>query len=151
MLREKFTTAMKEAMRSKDKSRLGTIRLIMAAIKDRDISMRSESEGGCVGDPEIIAILSKMVKQRNDSIKAYEDAERFDLAEQEQKEILVINEFLPRQMSDDEIDKAVKEAIESSSASGLKDIGKIMAHLKSDYAGKMDFSKASARAKNLLS
>jgi uncharacterized protein len=150
MLREKFSTAMKEAMRSKDKIRLGTIRLIMAAIKDRDISMRSESNGGCVGDPEIIEILSKMVKQRNDSIKAYEDAERFELAEQEKEEIVVINEFLPRQLSDGEIENAVKEAIENTSASGLKDIGKIMAFLKAGYAGKMDFAKASAKAKKIL-
>lgn len=150
MLRDKFTAAMKEAMRSKDKRRLGTIRLIMAAIKDRDISVRTESDSK-VGDPEIIDILSKMVKQRNDSIKAYEDAARLELAQQEKDEIEIIKEFLPRQLDEGEIEAAVKGAIEQTSASGLKDIGKIMANLKGEFAGKMDFSKASAVAKDLLS
>ncbi len=150
MLREKFTTAMKDAMRAKDKRRLGTIRLIMAAIKDRDISVRTESDSK-VGDPEIIDILSKMVKQRNDSSKIYEEAGRIELAQQENDEIEIINEFLPRQLDGDEIEGAVKSAIDETSASGLKDIGKIMACLKGEYAGQMDFSKASAVAKELLS
>jgi uncharacterized protein YqeY len=150
MLREKFNTAMKEAMRSKDRRRLSTIRLIMAAVKDRDISVRTESDSK-VGDPEIIEILSKMVKQRNDSIKAYEDAGRTELAKQESDEIEIIQEFLPRQFDDNEIEMAVKKVIEKTSASGLKDIGKIMSTLKSEYAGQMDFAKASAMAKSLLS
>ncbi len=150
MLREKFNTAMKEAMRSKDRRRLSTIRLIMAAVKDRDISVRTESDSK-VGDPEIIEILSKMVKQRNDSIKAYEDAGRTELAKQESDEIEIIQEFLPRQFDDNEIEMAVKKVIEQTSASGLKDIGKIMSTLKSEYAGQMDFVKASAMAKSLLS
>jgi uncharacterized protein YqeY len=150
MLREKFNTAMKEAMRSKDRRRLSTIRLIMAAVKDRDISVRTESDSK-VGDPEIIEILSKMVKQRNDSIKAYEDAGRTELAKQESDEIEIIQEFLPRQFDDNEIEMAVKKVIEQTSASGLKDIGKIMSTLKSEYAGQMDFAKASAMAKSLLS
>ncbi|MDG1707253.1 MAG: GatB/YqeY domain-containing protein [Emcibacteraceae bacterium] len=150
MLREKFTTAMKEAMRSKDKRRLSTIRLIMAAVKDRDISVRTESDSK-VGDPEIIEILSKMVKQRNESSKAYEDAGREELAKQENDEIEIITEFLPRQLSDAEAEAAVKDAIEKTGASGLKDIGKIMALLKGDFSGQMDFSKASALTKDLLS
>jgi|TARA_R110002072_G_scaffold290018_1_gene457437 uncharacterized protein len=150
MLREKFNTAMKEAMRSKDRRRLSTIRLIMAAVKDRDISVRTESDSK-VGDSEIIDILSKMVKQRNDSIKAYEDAGRLELAKQESDEIDIIREFLPRQLDQSEIEVAVKKAIEDTSASGLKDIGKIMATLKQEYSGQMDFSKASAMAKGLLS
>lgn len=150
MLREKFTTAMKEAMRSKDKRRLGTIRLIMAAIKDRDISVRTESDSK-VGDPEIIEILSKMVKQRNESSKAYKDAGRAELEKQENDEIIIITEFLPRQLSDEEIDVAVKNAIEQTGASGLKDIGKIMTILKGEFSGQMDFSKASALTKDLLS
>jgi uncharacterized protein len=150
MLREKFTTAMKEAMRSKDKRRLSTIRLIMAAVKDRDISVRTESDKK-VGDPEIIEILSKMVKQRNESHKAYEDAGREELAKQESDEIIIINEFLPRQFDEAEIESAVKNAIEATAASGLKDIGKIMAKLKGEYPGQMDFAKASALTKNLLS
>ena len=150
MLREKFSTAMKEAMRAKDRRRLGTIRLIMAAVKDRDISVRTESDSK-VGDSEIIDILSKMVKQRNDSIKAYEEAGRLELAEQEADEIVIISEFLPRQLEESEIEGAVKQAIDETSASGLKDIGKIMTILKGSFAGQMDFSKASAIAKNLLS
>lgn len=150
MLREKFNQAMKEAMRSKDKRRLSTIRLIMAAVKDRDISVRTESESK-VGDPEIIEILSKMVKQRNESHKAYEEAGRVELAQQEKDEIEIISEFLPRQLSDAELESAVKEAIESTGASGLKDIGKIMGQLKGQYSGQMDFAKASALTKELLS
>lgn len=150
MLREKFSTAMKEAMRSKDRRRLSTIRLIMAAVKDRDISVRTESDSK-VGDSEIIDILSKMVKQRNDSIKAYEDAGRLELAKQESDEIDIIREFLPRQLDQSEIEVAVKKVIDDTSASGLKDIGKIMATLKGEYSGQMDFSKASAMAKDLLS
>lgn len=141
---------MKDAMRSKDKRRLGTIRLILAAIKDRDISVRTESDSK-VGDPEIIDILSRMVKQRNDSIKAYEDAGRLELAQQEKDEIGIIREFLPRQLDISEIEVAVKGAIDQTSASGLKDIGKIMASLKGEFAGQMDFSKASALAKDILS
>ena len=150
MLREKFNTAMKEAMRSKDKRRLSTIRLIMAAIKDRDISVRTESD--CkVGDPEIIEILSKMVKQRHESCKAYQEAGRDELAKQESDEIEIISEFLPRQLDDAEVETAVKAAIDETGASGLKDIGKIMAMLKGNYSGQMDFSKASALTKDLLS
>ena len=150
MLRDEFNNAMKDAMRSKDKRRLSTIRLIMAAIKDRDISIRTESDSK-VGDPEIIEILSKMVKQRHDSIKAYDDAGRTELAQQERDEIDIISEFLPRQLETSEIEAAVKTTIEKTSASGLKDIGKIMAALKNEYSGQMDFSKASAMAKELLS
>lgn len=150
MLREKFSTAMKEAMRAKDRRRLTTIRLIMAAVKDRDISVRTESDSK-VGDSEIIDILSRMVKQRFDSIKAYEDAGRQELADQESAEIDIIREFLPRQLEMSEIEAAVKQAIDQTSASGLKDIGKIMASLKGEYSGQMDFSKASAMAKDMLS
>ena len=150
MLREKFNIAMKEAMKSKDRRRLATIRLIMAAVKDRDISVRTESDSK-VGDSEIIEILSKMVKQRNDSVKAYEEAGRLELAKQESDEIEIIQEFLPRQLDQGEIEAAVKDAIDETSASGLKDIGKIMATLKGQYAGQMDFAKASALAKDLLS
>lgn len=150
MLREKFNIAMKDAMRSKDRRRLSTIRLIMAAVKDRDISVRTESDSK-VGDSEIIDILSKMVKQRNDSIVAYEGAGRLELAKQEKDEIEIINEFLPRQLDVSEIKDAVNSAIDQTSASGLKDIGKIMATLKGEYAGQMDFSKASAMAKEILS
>ncbi|MFC7048945.1 GatB/YqeY domain-containing protein [Emcibacter nanhaiensis] len=151
MLREKLNDAMKQAMKDKDKRRLATVRLILAAIKDRDISKRTEAGDQGVGDDDIIEILSKMVKQRKESIKAYEEGGRLELAEQEKDEMEIISEFLPRQMGDDEIAAAVKEAIAETEASGLKDIGKIMALLKDKYAGQMDFAKASATAKNSLS
>lgn len=151
MLRETLDGAMKDAMRARDKRRLTTIRLILAAIKDRDISKRTDPNGGGVNDDDIIDILSKMVKQRRDSVTAYEEGGRLELAEQERDEIEIITEFLPRQMSEDEIDAAVKEAIGETEATGLKDIGKIMASLKGKYAGQMDFAKASATAKSILS
>ncbi|WP_417319760.1 GatB/YqeY domain-containing protein [Emcibacter sp.] len=151
MLREKLNDAMKQAMKDKDKRRLATVRLILAAIKDRDISKRTEAGNQSVGDDDIIEILSKMVKQRKESVKAYEEGGRLELAEQEKEEMEIISEFLPRQMSEDEIQAAVREAIGETEASGLKDIGKIMAFLKEKYAGQMDFARASASAKDILS
>ncbi|WP_138379300.1 GatB/YqeY domain-containing protein [Luteithermobacter gelatinilyticus] len=151
MLRDKLNDAMKLAMKEKDKRRLATVRLILAAIKDRDISKRTEAGASGVSDDEIIEILSKMVKQRQESIKAYEEGGRLELAEQEREEMEIIQEFLPRQMGEDEIQAAVAEAITETQASGLKDIGKIMAFLKKKYTGQMDFAKASAAAKSALS
>ena len=151
MLRDKLNDAMKLAMKEKDKRRLATVRLILAAIKDRDISKRTEAGASGVSDDEIIEILSKMVKQRQESIKAYEEGGRLELAEQEREEMEIIQEFLPRQMGEDEIQAAVAEAITETQASGLKDIGKIMAFLKKKYTGQMDFAKVSAAAKSALS
>lgn len=151
MLREELTEAMKVAMRNKDKRRLTTIRLVLAAIKDRDISMRSEAGSNGVEDSHIIEILSKMVKQRRESITAYEEAGRLELAEQEKDEMKIISEYLPKQMSEDEIMAAVDAAISETEATGLKDIGKIMALLKAAHAGEMDFAKASAATRNKLS
>ena len=151
MLRETLTSEMKDAMRNKDKLRLGTVRLILAALKDRDISMRTKSDAKEMTDDDVIEILSKMVKQRKESIVAYEEAGRAELAEQEKEEMAVIYEFLPKQMEDSEIDGAVKSVITELGATGLKDIGKIMGALKSKYGATMDFSKASALTKELLS
>ena len=151
MLRETLTSEMKDAMRNKDKLRLGTVRLILAALKDRDISMRTKSDAKEMTDDDVIEILSKMVKQRKESIVAYEEAGRAELAEQEKEEMAVICEFLPKQMEDSEIDGAVKSVITELGATGLKDIGKIMGALKSKYGATMDFSKASALTKELLS
>jgi uncharacterized protein YqeY len=151
MLRETLTSEMKDAMRNKEKCRLGTIRLILAALKDRDISVRTDSDAKEMTDDDVIEILSKMVKQRKESIVAYEEAGRAELAEQEKEEMAVIYEFLPKQMDEGEIDVAVKSAIEELGATGLKDIGKIMGVLKAKYGATMDFSKASALTKNLLS
>ncbi len=151
MLRETLTSEMKDAMRNKDKLRLGTVRLILAALKDRDISMRTKSDAKEMTDDDVIEILSKMVKQRKESIVAYEEAGRAELAEQEKEEMAIICEFLPKQMEDSEIDGAVKSVITELGATGLKDIGKIMGALKSKYGATMDFSKASALTKELLS
>ncbi len=151
MLRDQLTDAMKQAMRDKDKRRLTTIRLILAAIKDRDIAARTEKKAARDEDTVILEILSKMIKQRKESFIVYEEAGRLELAEQEQLEMEIISEFQPRQMPDDEIGGVVKQAIEETGASGLKDIGKIMALLKGKYAGQMDFSKASAIARSELS
>jgi len=151
MLRDQLTTAMKQAMRDKDKRRLTTIRLILAAIKDRDIAARTDKNASQNEDEVILGILSKMIKQRKESLVVYEEAGRLELAQQEQDEMDIISEFMPRQMADDEITAAVAEAIAETGATGLKDIGKIMAMLKGKYAGQMDFSRASAMARSRLS
>lgn len=149
-MREKLNIALKEAMKAKDTRKVGTLRLILAAIKDRDIAARSEDRMEGVSDDEILQILQKMVKQRRESFTTYEEAGRLDLAEQEQEEIEIIDSFLPRQMSEDEIKAAVSDLVAEIGASGLKDMGKCMGALKSRYAGVMDFSKASAAVKDLL-
>lgn len=152
MLRDQLTVAMKQAMRDKAKRRLTTIRLILAAIKDRDIAARTDKKASDKDeDTVVLEILTKMIKQRKESFVVYEEAGRLELAQQEKDEIEIISEFQPRQMSDDEIETVVKEAIAETGASGLKGIGKIMALLKGKYAGQMDFSKASAIARAALS
>ncbi|MFQ5563661.1 MAG: GatB/YqeY domain-containing protein [Parvularculaceae bacterium] len=151
MLREDIGAALKEAMKAKgQKLRVSTLRLINAAIKDRDIAARGEDRCEGVSDEEILAILAKMVKQREESSKAYEDGARPDLAEQERAEIDVIREFMPRQLSEDEIKGAVAEVIKEFDASGLKDMGKCMGALKERYSGAMDFSRAGALMKEAL-
>ena len=151
MLREKIKETLKDAMRAKQTRRVCTLRLILAAVKDRDIALRVEDATELDDDTLILEILGKMIKQRNDSIKAYEDGGRLELAQQEAKEIEIIHEFLPRQMSGDEIEAACKEVIKETGAESLKDMGRVMGLLKSKYAGAMDFSKASQVVKTLLS
>jgi len=151
MLRDDLTSAMKDAMRAKESRKLTTIRLILAAIKDRDIEMRVSKGADQDDDALVMEILSKMIKQRNDSIAAYEQAGRLELAEREREEIGIIQAFLPPQLSDDEIVEACKAAIKELNAEGLKDIGRLMAALKMQYAGQMDFAKASKTIKGLLS
>lgn len=135
--------ALKDAMRARDTVRLSTLRLINAAIKDRDIAARGESgsaEGGSgVSDADILQILAKMVKQRQESIRAYEEGGRLELAEQERAEIGVIEDFLPKQLDDDEVEAAIDAAIAEVGAQSLRDMGKVMAALKSRYTGRMDF------------
>jgi uncharacterized protein YqeY len=157
MLRDKLNAAMKEAMKSGDKHKLSTVRLILAAIKDRDIATRGADSSGSVsrdeviGDQAIIELLHKMVKQRKESIRAYEEGGRMDLVEQEQAEIAVIEEFLPPQMSEEDTKKRAAEAVAALGASGLKDVGKVMAYLKEHHAGSMDFAIAGAEVRRLLS
>ena len=151
MLRDALTTAMKEAMRAKEKRKLATVRLILAAVKDRDIELRNKSDENRDDDAVITDILSKMVKQRNDSIHAYEEAGRLELAEREREEIVIIQTFLPAQLSDEEIVDICTALIEEIGAEGLKDIGRCMGALKAKYAGQMEMAKASKVIKELLS
>ena len=150
-LRSRINTAMKQAMKDKSAERLSTIRLINAAIKDRDIAARTEGKENGVGDGQVLAILAKMTKQRQESAKTYEEAGRLDLSERELAEIKVIEEFLPRQLTDSEIRSAVSEAINEVGASSIRDMGKVMGALKSKYAGQMDFGTVGALVKNNLS
>jgi hypothetical protein len=149
MLRGKLKQSLNEAMKAKEKIVVGTLRLILAAVKDRDIADRSEpSEDD--DDLVITEILSKMIKQRRDSITAYEAGGRVELAEREAEEIVIIERFLPRQLSDDEIKEAVSATVAELGADCLKDMGRTMALLKTNYAGQMDFAKASVVVKEQL-
>ena len=138
-LRERVNAALKQAMKDKEAGRLSTLRLIMATIKDRDIAARGEGNDDGVDDGEVLAILGKMVKQRNESARAYEEASRLDLAERERGEIAVIEEFLPRQLNEDEVAAAVESAITETGADSIRDMGKVMGALKNQYTGRMDF------------
>lgn len=151
MLRDQLSDALKDAMRAKEKRRTSTLRLILAAIKDRDIAARGQGNTEGVSDEEILEILSKMVRQRNESIETYEEAGRLELAEQEREEIGIIQDFLPRQMREDEIEEAVNGVVAEIGAGNLKDMGRVMGALKERYAGHMDFGRASALAKQVLS
>lgn len=150
MLRETFNEALKEAMRAKDQRKVGTLRLINSALKDKDIEARGLGKGP-LGDEEILALLQKMIKQRNDSIEAYEKAGRSDLVAQEQAEKAIIEAYLPQQMGPEEIRAAVQAAIAGTGAASVKDMGKVMGELKARFAGRMDFSKANGVVKELLS
>lgn len=149
--REEFTAAMKEAMKTKDQVALSTIRLITAAMKDRDIAARSTGNAEGISDGEILSMLQSMIKQRQESSKTYRDAGRNDLADREDAEIEVINRFLPQQLSDDEVGKAIESVIASSGASDIKDMGKVMNELKTQYAGQIDMAKVGGLVKQKLS
>jgi hypothetical protein len=149
-LREQLQTALKEAMKAKAAERLSTLRLINAAIKDREIALRGEGEGAEVDDAAILAILGKMVKQRQESARIYEESGRLDFAERELNEVRVIEEFLPRQLSQDEVGQAIAAAIAEAGATSIRDMGKVMAALKAKYTGQMDFGAAGPRIKELL-
>lgn len=149
-MRDRINTALKVAMKARDSLKTSTLRLVNAAIKDRDIAARGNGGRDLVGDEEILEILSKMVKQRRESFGIYEEAGRNDLAEREAAEIVVITEFLPKQMDDDEIKAACEAIVTEIKAEGLKDMGKIMGALKQQYAGQMDFGKASKIIRGLF-
>ncbi len=150
-LRNEINTALKQAMRDRAADRLSTLRLISAAIKDRDIAARGEGREGGVGDDEVLAILSKMVKQRQESARTYEEGGRLDLAERELSEITVIEEFLPKQLGESEIAAAIDAAVAETGASSIRDMGKIMGALKAKYTGQMDFGQVGPMVKDRLS
>ncbi|MGB3455321.1 MAG: GatB/YqeY domain-containing protein [Litorimonas sp.] len=149
-LRDQITTATKEAMREKDRVRLSTLRLMSAAIKDRDIAARAADRCGGIGDDEILGILTKMVKQREEAAKTYEDNGRCELAEREREEIEVVRTFMPVPMTDEEVEAAVSSIVDATGATCLKDMGKVMGQLKSGYAGRIDMGKAGAVVKAKL-
>jgi len=152
MLRETLNQALKDAMKAKDAQRMATLRLILAALKDRDIAARTSGDDR-TGIPEdaILSLLQTMVKQRRESITMYEQGGRQDLADKEKAEIAVIESFLPKQLSEAEVEAAARAAIAEVGAQGIKDMGKAMGVLKAKYAGQMDFAKAAAILKSQLS
>lgn len=147
-LRDRLSTRLKEAMRDKDQKRVGTLRLINAAIKDQDIALRTE--GRTVGDAEAAAIMAKMVKQRQESARAYEEGGRLELAEEEMAEIGIIEEFLPRKLSEKEVDAAVDDAISRTGATSVRDMGRVMGELKTKYPGRIDFGAVGPMVKARL-
>lgn len=148
-MREAFNDALKDATRKQDRTRMSTLRLINAAIKDRDIEARSKGRDG-VSDEEILAILGKMIRQREESCRMYEEAGRLDMAARERAEIDVICSFLPRQMGEAEVTAACRAVVDQVGAHGLRDMGKCMGALKERYSGQMDFGKASAVVREIL-
>lgn len=147
-MRERLTTMMKDSMKAGDKRRLATVRMIQAAIKDKDIEARGA--GKTVSDDDILALMQKMVKSRQESADIYAKAGRPELELQEREEIAIITEFLPTQMSEDEAKAAVEAAIAETGAASMKDMGKVVAALKAKYTGQMDFARASAAVKAAL-
>ena len=150
-LRTRISDALKQAMKDKAAERLSTLRLVNAAIKDKDIAARAEGNDDGVGNDEVLGILGKMAKQRAESARAYEEGGRLDLAERELQEIQVIEEFLPRQLSEDEAAAAVDAAVSEVGASSIRDMGKVMGILKGKYTGQMDFGSVGPMVKERLS
>ena len=149
-LRDSISESTKDAMRSKDSLRVSTLRLVSAAIKDRDIAARSEDRVEGIDEPEILSLLAKMVKQREESAKTYEDNGRPELAERERSEIEIVREFMPKELSEDEMKTAIAAIVEETGATCLKDMGKIMGRLKTEFAGRLDMGKAGAIVKGHL-
>lgn len=149
-MRTELSEALKQALKGRDKLRTSTLRLIIAAIKDRDIAARAEDRAGGVSDDEILQILAKMVRQRQESAEAFEQGGRSDLADQEREEITIIESFMPRQLSPEETRGACEDVVGELGATGLRDMGKCMGALKERFPGRMDFGKASAIVKEIL-
>ncbi len=151
MIREKLDETLKTAMKRRDERTILTVRLILAALKDRDIAERSKGNSDGISEPQILQLLNTMIRQRRESISQYESGGRIDLAERESEEIKVISKFMPPQIVGDNLIDAVRNLVEQEKASTIKDMGRIMSALKEKYAGQMDFSKASSVVKDLLS
>ncbi len=148
-LRDKFAASLKDAMKTRDARRLSTVRLVQAAVKDRDIANRTAGKEP-VSDEEIMRILAKMIKQREESAGVYEEAGRIELAQQEREEIAIIQQFMPEQLPETTVQELCKSVVQETGAQGLRDMGKCMNKLKERYPGQMDFSKASGMVKGLL-
>ncbi len=151
MLREQLSDSLKTAMKARDQRKVSTLRLILAALKDREIASRVDGEGDNLSDGDVLQMLTKMIRQRRESIKMYEQGGRVDLATQEQEEIAIIEAFLPRQLSDAETQAAAEAVVAELGAASLKDMGRTMAELRQRYAGQIDSGKVSGIVKALLS
>lgn len=149
-LRAQINSALKDAMKNKEAGRLSTLRLINAAIKDKDIAARGNGNDDGVSDTEVLGILGSMVKQRKESARAYEEGGRLDLAERELSEISVIEEFLPKQLDETEVEAAIAKAIDAVGATSIRDMGKVMGVLKGKYTGQMDFGAVGPMVKDRL-
>jgi len=149
MLRDRINDGLKEAMKAKDERRVSTLRMINAALKNADIEARGSGKPP-LGETDLLALMQKLIKQRQESVELYDKGGRTDLANQEREEIAIIQAFLPQQMSDDEVGAAIEAAVKETGAAGMKDMGKVIAILRGQYAGRMDFAKASALVKARL-
>jgi uncharacterized protein YqeY len=149
--REKINTAMKDALKNKEMERLATIRLIIAALKDKDINSRTDGRNDGIDESGVLSLLQSMIKQRNESSKIFRENGRAELADKEDAEIAVIESFLPAQLSDEEVGKIISDIIAKTGAAGIKDMGKVMAELKANYAGQLDMGKAGGVIKQKLS
>jgi uncharacterized protein YqeY len=149
MLRDEINTAVKEAMKAKDERKLSTLRMVNSTLKNADIDARGQGKPP-LSDDDVLGVLQKMIKQRQESVELYDKGGRPELADQERAEIAVISAYLPKQMSDDEVKAAIAATISETGAAGMKDMGKVIAALKAKYAGQMDFGKASGMVKAAL-
>ena len=150
MLRDAINNAVKDAMKAKEERKLSTLRMMNSTIKNADIEARGQGKGP-LADSDLLSLFQKMIKQRQDSIELYEKGNRAELAAQEREEIAIITAYLPKQMSDADVNDAIKAAIAETGVSGMKDMGKVVGALKAKYSGQMDFAKASGRVKAALS